>query len=424
MNKKILIVLMFIIVSLGCVLAADPITVQLNGEYINFMDENGNVVNPEIINNRTMVPMRKIFEVVGAEIEWNNDERMVTATTDEKIIQLQIDNNEAILKDRATNEEKIIELDAAPVLLNSRTMVPVRFIAESLDKQVGWDNENRCVIIIDYSFVEDGLKEYASNFVEFLNMEKEAIDSFKIETKISGTLNYRDVETKKYNEKVKLNVEATFQKSKDDIFMLNLELKTSGNGEIQKALEKMEYDKLTCSVITDGENTYVKSSKYDTKKWKESNNNFQINMGEQYDLNDYLEVFKIPEEELTVYSYNYIENMLETVYSILGNDKFKITGSTNKKFEISLDLAEILSTALSDDTNQLLEFLSLGSLNLNSKISYKGTKLNKTETTIDFYIEDAENAESITAELEIDSLVKSLNNNITLKMPKTSEIEK
>ena len=48
----------------------NPIQVQLDGNYIDFTDNMGNKVEPKMINSRTMVPMRKIFEVLGAEVEW------------------------------------------------------------------------------------------------------------------------------------------------------------------------------------------------------------------------------------------------------------------------------------------------------------------------------------------------------------------
>lgn len=424
MNKKILIVLMLIILSLGCVCAAEPISVQLNGEYINFMDDNGNVVNPEMINNRTMVPMRKIFEVVGAEVEWNGEEKIVVATTEEKVIQLQIDNNEAILKDKNTGEEKTIELDAAPVILNNRTMVPVRFIAESLDRHVGWDKDNRCVIVIDYSFIEEGLNEHASNLMEFLNMEKAQIDSIKSVTSISGTLNYKDGENKKYNEKVNIDGKITFQQSKDSIVLADLEFKTTGNGEIQKSLENMGYNKLTYSIISDGKDTYTRSSAYDTKKWRKTN---KVSFSSQIELDNahsLINSLKVPDDELTIDSYNSIKTELETIYRLLGDDKLKITGTTNKKFELSLDIAEELEKLFGNIENQLLSFLSTSSLNLNTTVVYKGDKLNKVEVELDFYIENAKTEESAKANLKINSTVNSINNNISLKMPKTSEIEK
>ena len=47
-----------------------------------------------------------------------------------------------------SGEETEIKLDSAPTIVNGRTLVPVRFIAESLEKKVGWDAENKTVIII------------------------------------------------------------------------------------------------------------------------------------------------------------------------------------------------------------------------------------------------------------------------------------
>ena len=66
--------------------------VILNGEYVDFTDELGNVVEPQLINDRTMVPMRKIFEVFGANVQWDGETETVTAVTEEKVLKLQINN--------------------------------------------------------------------------------------------------------------------------------------------------------------------------------------------------------------------------------------------------------------------------------------------------------------------------------------------
>ena len=62
--------------------ADDSIKVLVNDQVIDFTDENGNVVEPKIINSRTMVPMRKIFEVFGANVEWEETTQTITATTE------------------------------------------------------------------------------------------------------------------------------------------------------------------------------------------------------------------------------------------------------------------------------------------------------------------------------------------------------
>ena len=138
----------------------DTILVQLNGEVIDFTDSNGEKVEPQIVNDRTMVPMRKIFEVLGADVEWFAEDRSIKATTEDLEINLQIENTVAKVINASGDEEEII-LDAAPVIIDGRTLVPVRFIAESLDKKVGWDALERVVIIIDTK----GTRNYKTNFI-------------------------------------------------------------------------------------------------------------------------------------------------------------------------------------------------------------------------------------------------------------------
>ena len=422
MNKKIFLLFVILMMIFTTIYAANPITVQLNGEYVDFTDENGNIVNPEIINNRTMVPMRKIFEVVGAEIEWDGEERKITATTDKKIIILQIDNTEATVQDKATNEITEITLDSAPVILNNRTMVPVRFIAESLEKQVGWDNENRCVIVIDYSFIEEGIRSNVPTLVEFLEMEKEMMESYKVKTNISGNISYKDAEVRKNNEKVTIDGEAILQKNKEDIHDLDFKMKLTGNGEIQKALEDAKYDDLKFEFITNGDETYTKSSNADTKKWVKSLVNVNIATDTEYTLNDYIEELKISENELTMNSYSEIQATLETLYKMYGDDNFKVSGTKNKKYELSIDLAELLNNL--EEKNDLVEFLSVGSMNLNIVATYKEDRLSKIETELDFYMQNSETEESISANIETESTLSSINNSIKISMPKSSEIEK
>jgi len=141
--------------------------VQINGEIIDFTDSNGNKVNAQIINSRTMVPLRKIFEVLGCEIVWDNDSRSVTASKNDKEIFLQINNKVATITEAGI--EKKITLDTAPVIINNRTLVPLRFIAESLEKQVGWDSSSYTAIIIDYDYFADLIRQKNINLYNVLS---------------------------------------------------------------------------------------------------------------------------------------------------------------------------------------------------------------------------------------------------------------
>ena len=68
--KRIAFVLALVLATFSFAFAAqDVIEVQLDGVTLNFTDSEGNTVNPQMINNRTMVPMRKIFEIFKAEVD-------------------------------------------------------------------------------------------------------------------------------------------------------------------------------------------------------------------------------------------------------------------------------------------------------------------------------------------------------------------
>lgn len=135
--KRKIVVLLIISIIIGLiplqVFANNDIIVILNGEKINFD------VNPEIINNRTMVPMRTIFEKFGMNIVYSNGN--ITASDNNNSIKMTI-NKKTIIKNGIN-----ISIDVAPIIKNNRTLVPIRAISECLNANVQWDNNNNTVII-------------------------------------------------------------------------------------------------------------------------------------------------------------------------------------------------------------------------------------------------------------------------------------
>jgi len=114
---------------------AETLSVKLNDTVLDFD------VDPMIINDRAMVPMRGIFEYLGAQVYWYPETREVVGYKDNNYIKLQI-NNETYYKNGNSDL-----LDSPPIIIRGRTLVPVRFIAESLDMNVDWNAESRTVII-------------------------------------------------------------------------------------------------------------------------------------------------------------------------------------------------------------------------------------------------------------------------------------
>lgn len=111
------------------------ITVKIDGTEIKFDQP------PILVNDRTMVPLRAIFEGLKAVVTWENDTNTAIAFKDDTTISVQIDNNKMF------KNSEVIELDAAPVLVNDRTLVPVRAISEAFNCKVDWDEKNLEVII-------------------------------------------------------------------------------------------------------------------------------------------------------------------------------------------------------------------------------------------------------------------------------------
>ena len=98
-------------------------------------------VEPVRIGGATMVPMRDIFEALGAELTWNALAQTITAHKDVTTIELAINNPNAVVNGRT------IPLSQPAQLINGKTFVPLRFVAEALNAQVGWNDALQLVSI-------------------------------------------------------------------------------------------------------------------------------------------------------------------------------------------------------------------------------------------------------------------------------------
>ncbi len=115
--------------------ASAPIRVTINGAPLT-MD-----VAPTIQNGRTLVPMRSIFEALGAAVHWDEATRTIRAYRREDAIVLELGNRTAWVNGPSR------QLDVAPVAIAGRTMVPLRFVAEALGADVAWVDATRTVTV-------------------------------------------------------------------------------------------------------------------------------------------------------------------------------------------------------------------------------------------------------------------------------------
>lgn len=116
-------------------LASSPVSVTIDGDPLSFD------VPPTIVEGRTLVPLRAIFEALGAIVDWEGVTRTITATKGQQTIILTIDSKVAF------KNQQEIDLDVPATIIEGRTLVPTRFIAESLGAVVDWDGKTRTVKI-------------------------------------------------------------------------------------------------------------------------------------------------------------------------------------------------------------------------------------------------------------------------------------
>ncbi|MDO9566548.1 MAG: copper amine oxidase N-terminal domain-containing protein [Candidatus Desulfaltia sp.] len=170
LKKTVSILLVLVMIFLvASVASAANVTVRVDGNRVFFPDQQPFIDE----NGRTLVPIRFIGEEMGATVEWRADNRMVIieydkSQTQEKstvdkikdlfslqnlmkqaqymvnrtLIGLQVGDNKALVN----GEWKTF--DTKPVIVNGRTMVPLRFISETLGAEVKWDDATRTVNIL------------------------------------------------------------------------------------------------------------------------------------------------------------------------------------------------------------------------------------------------------------------------------------
>lgn len=128
-----------IIASLACllVLAGNCLAIDLvvDGEKLE-LD-----VPPQVVEQRTLVPLRAIFEKLGATVEWDQATQTATATKGADEVRITIDSTTAYVNGQAQT------LDVPAMAIDGRTLVPVRFVSEALQADVQWVQETQTVQI-------------------------------------------------------------------------------------------------------------------------------------------------------------------------------------------------------------------------------------------------------------------------------------
>ena len=151
----------FTVNTIGAEDAEQKIKVYLNGEYIQFSSQ-----EPTVVERRTLIPLRGIFEKMGYSVSWDAKTKSCVISNDIQTITMRSGH-----KGMQVNEQAYM-LDVSAQIINDSLMIPLRAVAECTGATVTWDAPTKSVYInsnqkeqVSFS-VNEYVKEYTENISE------------------------------------------------------------------------------------------------------------------------------------------------------------------------------------------------------------------------------------------------------------------
>lgn len=150
MKKFLFCVLVAVIATFAAVsaYAQSAIKVKLNGN--NIVSD----VAPQIINGRTMVPVRSIFNALGAEVTYDKNTKTIVGTKNNTVVKMYVGKNYMYVNGIS------YKMDCEPVVVNGRALAPARYVAEGFGCTVSYDAVNKVVYITGNGKNSQGVSVY------------------------------------------------------------------------------------------------------------------------------------------------------------------------------------------------------------------------------------------------------------------------
>lgn len=138
---SILMLLFVFSVNINKTEASKGISIYINGEKQWYSNQ------AVVEHGNTLVPLRGIFETLGANVTWNPRDQSIDATNENASIRLRLNAGTGSVNGQA------IKLSIAPKMINGTTLVPLRFISESLGANVDWNPSTKTIKITQSDIV-------------------------------------------------------------------------------------------------------------------------------------------------------------------------------------------------------------------------------------------------------------------------------
>ena len=190
--KKTVLLIAGALLALGTAAHAEGVSVEVNGARLE--------TEAQIVNDRTMVPLRAVSNALGCGVAWDAENKGITiyrpsdgSSVPNSVIMCWIDRDHAFRMDEYSLGAGTV-MDAPPMIINDRTYVPLRAVAELTGAQVSWDESTRCAQITA-AVQENSISEldaFTTNLVTYEQALSSAYDEYSAYA--DGTIETRNVE--------------------------------------------------------------------------------------------------------------------------------------------------------------------------------------------------------------------------------------
>jgi hypothetical protein len=157
---------------------AQDINVSLNGNVVNFPNQ-----KPVVVDGRTLIPLRGVFDNMGYAIDWNGNTKTVTLTKGSDTIVITIGENQYYHNNQA------VSLDVPAQIINGSTMLPLRAIGDATGAEILWDADTKLATIVDSTLADTSAPQatviatsqqeadYITSYTEIMKEYNESVSS-------------------------------------------------------------------------------------------------------------------------------------------------------------------------------------------------------------------------------------------------------
>lgn len=184
----------------------------LTGSFVS-AKETVTLDNGLLVDGRTVVPLRSIFETIGADVKWDSVEQKVIATKDATMVDLRINEEEVLVNGKS------YDLDAPIRMIEGQTMVPVRLLEIAFGADIKWDSKiNIVTIIMAEKEINVAVKEYVEEISITISAAGDVTLGGDTNSSYQGSFN-QEAKNNGFDHFVK-NIKDLFKE--DDLTMVNL----------------------------------------------------------------------------------------------------------------------------------------------------------------------------------------------------------